>query len=121
MVFRTDIRRPNKPWLTITDLAAAVDRDKALISRWVAKYQIKTRPGPGRSKLIDVAEFLRTREEAEFDRNAAECAVSPATMPRETYGRAPWRMSGNWNRKRLEKLSARQERRNDRRRRRPSI
>lgn len=104
-------------WLSISDLAAAMDRDKALISRFVAKHQIETRPGRNRTKLVNVARFRDAFEEAEFSRNAARATILT------TVGR--WNVpqkSGEWNRARLERIAARQELRNKtRRRRRPSI
>lgn len=48
-------------WLSVSDLARVRGVDKAAISRRVTRASgaISTRPGPGRSKLINVAEFSR--------------------------------------------------------------
>lgn len=54
-------------WLTITDLAAHKNLGKAAISERVARFeaagQITTRPGKGRTKLVNVAEFDRAAGE----------------------------------------------------------
>jgi hypothetical protein len=60
---------PHNEWLTLSDLAAAVERDKALISRFVAKHQIETRRGPNRAKLVNVAQYRRVLLEEDWGRH----------------------------------------------------
>jgi hypothetical protein len=103
-------------WLSISSVAAAMDRDKALISRFVAEHKIETRPGPKKTKLVNFPQFLRAFEAREP--RISSTAPWHLAEPRSQESAEP---GAALNRLRLDILSARRLRRNDRRKRRSSI
>jgi len=110
---------PTDEWLSISDLALLLDRDKSSVTRFVAKHQIETRPGRNRTKLVSLQHYLG--EWAAFD------PLHPAQAADALYPAQYWPRPPEWsgeplekaqqNRQRLERLAAQRERHNRRRRR----
>lgn len=88
-------------WLTITDLAALKGLGKPAISERVARFEaaghLTTRPGKGRTKLVNVAEFDRAageigdlaREQGAATRRGAALAAPPVAPQRSLDPDAP--------------------------------
>jgi hypothetical protein len=77
-------------WLNVSELARVRGQDKGGISRRVARLEelgaLTTRPGPGRTKLINADEFARAVET--LTDTVREANGRRATGPRESNGGA---------------------------------
>lgn len=88
-------------WLSISDLAKHKGLSKQALAERVARFvtagKVTTRPGPGRAKLVNVAEFDRAageigdlaREQGAATRRGATLAPPPAPTVRQSDPDAP--------------------------------